>query len=170
MKFSEEVGNGPVSKCLNFGGDPDHHLQYSDCFPDPPLLEDTESGINRLRCETLQCWAGIAIATMTSLRNRPLAEVRTVPALLVLRMHLFESDNLTRGKGHSDRMTTLVHVARQFGHRWPSTSVSCERHSDGARDLAVMAQSSTALYPQSFQSRRRLCQPLPDTSALDQRI
>jgi len=98
MKFSEEVGNGPVSKCLNFGGDPDHDLQYSDCFTDPPLLEDTESVINRLRCETLQCWAGIAIATMTSLRHRPLAEVCNVPVLLVIRMHLFQSEDSYKGE------------------------------------------------------------------------
>jgi len=26
MKFSAEVGNGPVNKGFNFGGDPDHRL------------------------------------------------------------------------------------------------------------------------------------------------
>jgi len=49
---------------------------YRDCFPDVSLLGDTESGVNRLRCATLQSRArtrGIAIATMTSLRHRPLA-------------------------------------------------------------------------------------------------
>jgi len=30
---------------------------YRDCFPDLSLLGDTESGINRLRCTTLQCTA-----------------------------------------------------------------------------------------------------------------
>jgi len=30
---------------------------YRDCFPDSSLLGDTESGINRLRCATLQCTA-----------------------------------------------------------------------------------------------------------------
>jgi len=29
MKFSGKVGNGPVNKRLNFGGDPDHG------YPDP---------------------------------------------------------------------------------------------------------------------------------------
>ena len=31
-----KVANGPVNKCLNFGGDPGHRLQsaYKDCFPD----------------------------------------------------------------------------------------------------------------------------------------
>jgi len=52
---------------------------YRDCFPDSSLLGDTESGINRLRRAAL---AGIAIATMTSLRHRPLADVSTVPVLL----------------------------------------------------------------------------------------
>ena len=31
--------------------------RYRDCFPDSSLLGDTESGINRLRCATLQCTA-----------------------------------------------------------------------------------------------------------------
>jgi len=31
--------------------------EYRDCFPGSSLLGDTESGINRLRCATLQCWA-----------------------------------------------------------------------------------------------------------------
>jgi len=30
---------------------------YRDCFPDSSPLGDTESGINRLRCTTLQCMA-----------------------------------------------------------------------------------------------------------------
>jgi len=30
---------------------------YRDCFPGLSLLGDTESGINRLRCATLQCTA-----------------------------------------------------------------------------------------------------------------
>ena len=36
-----------------------------------------------LRCRAGHALAGIAIATMTSLRHRPLAEVYTVPVLLV---------------------------------------------------------------------------------------
>jgi len=28
MKFSGKVGNGPVNKCLNFGGDPDQGYGY----------------------------------------------------------------------------------------------------------------------------------------------
>jgi len=31
--------------------------EYRDCFPDSSLLVDTESGINQLRCATLQCRA-----------------------------------------------------------------------------------------------------------------
>jgi len=59
---------------------------YRDCFPDSSLLGDTESGINRLCCATRQCRActsRIAVATLTSLRHRPLAEVCTAPVLLV---------------------------------------------------------------------------------------
>jgi len=32
MKFSEKVGNGPVNKLLNFGGDPDHRLDRGIVF------------------------------------------------------------------------------------------------------------------------------------------
>jgi len=54
MKFSGNVGNGPMDKWSNFGGNPDHRL---DCFLDSSPLGDTESGINRLCCATLQCTA-----------------------------------------------------------------------------------------------------------------
>jgi len=32
MKFSRKVGNGPVNKRLNFGGDPDHRLDTGIVF------------------------------------------------------------------------------------------------------------------------------------------
>jgi len=32
MKFSGKVGNGPVNKSLNFGGDPDHRLDTGIVF------------------------------------------------------------------------------------------------------------------------------------------
>jgi len=32
MKFSEKVGNGPMNKLLNFGGDPDHRLDTGTVF------------------------------------------------------------------------------------------------------------------------------------------
>jgi len=32
MKFSWKVGNGPMNKCLNFGGDPDHRLDTGIVF------------------------------------------------------------------------------------------------------------------------------------------
>jgi len=57
---------------------------YRNCFPD-----SSSSRINRLRCATLQCWVAIAIATMTSLRHRPLAEVCTVTVRSELRKVLF---------------------------------------------------------------------------------
>ena len=47
---------------------------YSDCFPDSSLLGDTESGINRLRCATLQCTA------CTSGRHHSNYDVITSPA------------------------------------------------------------------------------------------
>ena len=59
---------------------------YWDCFPDS-LLGDTENGITDCaarRCSARHALAGIAIATSTSLRLHPFAEVCTVPLLLVL--------------------------------------------------------------------------------------
>jgi len=47
MKYSGKVGNGPVNKWLNFGGDL-VTVWIQLCFPDSSLLGDTESGINRL--------------------------------------------------------------------------------------------------------------------------
>ena len=32
MKFSRKVGNGPMNKRLNFGGDPDHRLDTGIVF------------------------------------------------------------------------------------------------------------------------------------------
>jgi len=32
MKFSGKIGNGPVNNWLNFGGDPDHHLDTGIVF------------------------------------------------------------------------------------------------------------------------------------------
>ena len=34
MEFSREVGNGPMNKLLNFGGDPDR-ITHPDTDPDP---------------------------------------------------------------------------------------------------------------------------------------
>jgi len=44
MKFSGKVSNGPVSKWLNFSGDPDHRMDTEICFLDSSLLGDMESG------------------------------------------------------------------------------------------------------------------------------
>jgi len=45
MKFSEKVGNGPVHKRLNFGGDPDHHVDTGIVFRVRHYWDrDTESG------------------------------------------------------------------------------------------------------------------------------
>jgi len=70
---------------------------YRDCFPDSSLFGDTESGTVSTDCAARRCsarhaLAGIAIATVTSLRHRPttdshgrraLVEVCPVPVLLV---------------------------------------------------------------------------------------
>jgi len=72
---------------------------YRDCFfSDSSLLGDTESGINRLRCSTLQCTACTSRHRHSNYDTGPrqrdwyrdtgktgaLAEVCTAPVLLVL--------------------------------------------------------------------------------------
>jgi len=87
-----------MNKWLNSGGDPDHSLDTGIVFPDSSLLGDTESGVNRLPCVTLQCMActsrhrhsnydvitlpayGTDIATLV---RRASAEVCTLPVFLV---------------------------------------------------------------------------------------
>jgi len=44
MKFSGKVGNGPMNKLLNFGGNQNHCLDTGIVFLALSLLEDTESG------------------------------------------------------------------------------------------------------------------------------
>jgi len=44
VKFSGKVGNGPMNKSLNFGGDPDHRLDTKIVFRDYSLLGNMESG------------------------------------------------------------------------------------------------------------------------------
>jgi len=39
MKFSEKVGNGPLNKRLNFGGDPDHVVDTGIIFRNSHYLE-----------------------------------------------------------------------------------------------------------------------------------
>jgi len=74
MKLLRKVGNGPLNKRLNFGGDPDHRLDTGIVF--------------RIR----HCWgirklvnghSFILICQIAALVRRALAEVRTVPVLLV---------------------------------------------------------------------------------------
>jgi len=58
MKYSKKVGNGPMNKWLHFDGDPDHGSGYRSVI-----------------------WIRIRVATLA---RRALAEVCTVPVLLVM--------------------------------------------------------------------------------------
>jgi len=49
--------NEQMTKFWWRSGSPSRYKRYKDCFPDSSLSRDTESGINRLRCATLQCTA-----------------------------------------------------------------------------------------------------------------
>ena len=87
MKVSGKVGNRPMNNCLNFGGDSDHRLNTWIVFRIRHYCEIRKvvsSDCAALRCRAGRALAGITIATMASLRRRPLAEVGTVPLLLVL--------------------------------------------------------------------------------------
>jgi len=108
IKFSGKVGNGPFNNWLNFGGDPDHRLDTGIVFRIRYYWEirkvvSTDCAVRR--CSARHALAGVAIATMTSLRHRPmtdsgtdvatlvrraLVEVCTVPVLLVLYSTGFE--------------------------------------------------------------------------------
>jgi len=95
MKFSGKVGNGPVNKRLNFGGDPDHYLDTGIVFRICHYWEIRKvvsTDCVARCCSARHALAGVAIATMTSLHHRPtadshdrpaVAEVCTVPVLLV---------------------------------------------------------------------------------------
>ena len=94
MKFSGKVGNGPVNKWLNFGGDPGHHLGKGIVFRIRhywELWKVVSTDCAARRCSAMYALAGIAIAPMTSLVHRPttgsydsraLADVCNVPVLL----------------------------------------------------------------------------------------
>jgi len=77
MKFSGTVGNGPVNKWLNFAGDTDHCV-------------DTWIGFRFVTIGKYGKWLTdmnllfILIRQMAALVRRALAEVCTVPVLLVV--------------------------------------------------------------------------------------
>jgi len=86
---SRNVGNGPMNKWLNFGGDPDHPLATGIVFRIRhywDMRKVASSDCAAWCCSAGHVLAGITIATITLLRHRLLAEECTVPVLLV---HIF---------------------------------------------------------------------------------
>jgi len=77
MKFSRKVGSGPMNKYLNFGGNPDHHLDTGivSGFVTIGRYGKWLMDINLLL---------ILICQMAALLRCALAELCTVPLLLVL--------------------------------------------------------------------------------------
>jgi len=75
MKFSGTVGNGPMNKCLNFDGGPDHHLDSGIVFRIRRYWE-----IQKM----VNGHSFILIHQIVALVRRALAEVCTVPVLLVI--------------------------------------------------------------------------------------
>ena len=87
MKFSRKVRNGLMNKRLNFGGDPRHCLDTVIVFRIGHYWEIRKvvsTDCAARRCSAQHALACITVATMTSLRHRLLAEVCTVPVLLVI--------------------------------------------------------------------------------------
>jgi len=68
MKLSGKIANGSLSKWLNFGGDPDHRL---------------DTGIVSRVCHYWDGHSFILVRQMATLVRRALAEVCTVPVLVV---------------------------------------------------------------------------------------
>ena len=93
--FQGRVVNCPMNKWLNFGGSPDHRLNTGIVFRICHCWEIRKMLSTDCASRHYSAWhalAGIAIATVTSLRHRPttdshdrraLVEVCTVPVLLV---------------------------------------------------------------------------------------
>jgi len=72
-----------MNKRLNFGGDPDHRLATGIVFRIRHYWK-IRKVVSTVWCGSVRhALAGITIATMTSLRHRPFAEVCTVPVFLV---------------------------------------------------------------------------------------
>jgi len=73
MKYSGKVGKEPVNKFLNFGDDPDHCLDTGIVFRirREMMRKVVSADCAARRCSGRHALAGVAIATMTSLRNEP---------------------------------------------------------------------------------------------------
>jgi len=87
MKVSRKVGNETLNNGLNFGGEPDHRLDTGIAFRIRHCWEIRKvvsTDCAKRRYSAGHALAGIAIATTTSLRHRPFAEVCTVPVFLVV--------------------------------------------------------------------------------------
>jgi len=119
---------------------------YRDCFPDSSLLGDTESGINRQRCATLQCRActsrhrrnnydvitspahdrrprqPVMVNDIATLVRRALAEVCTVAVLLVCIVYVCTTSNINKcGSGKNTRLemwTNAQRDGRPAAYRW----------------------------------------------------
>jgi len=77
MKFSGKVGSGPLNKWLNFGGDLDHCLDAGVVFRICHYWEirkvvSTDCTVQC--CSAQRALAGIVIATVMSLRHRPITD------------------------------------------------------------------------------------------------
>jgi len=118
MKFSGKVGNGPLKKWLNFGGDPDHRLHTGIVFRIRHYWEIRKA---------INGHSLVLIHQMAALVRRSLAEVCTVPLLLVytvaLRRFAAVPTRITSGATDATLLSPMIarfpcHVTSD-----PSTSV-----------------------------------------------
>ena len=80
MKFSDKIGNGPMNKWFNFGGDPNHGVDVGIVFRIRHYWE-----IRKVVNEH----SFIPIRQMAALLRRALAAVCTFPVLLVFMFNTF---------------------------------------------------------------------------------
>jgi len=124
MKFAGNVGSGLMNKRLNFSGNPSNRLdrgipQYWD------IQKVVSTDCAARRCSAEHALAGIAIATVTSLRHRlttdrhdrcGLAEVCTSPVFLVSNVFCcvcrctYVSERSNSSAQHSNALSAWRHL------------------------------------------------------------
>jgi len=130
MKFSEKAGNGPMNTRLNFGHDTDQLLDTGIVFRIRHYREIRKvvsTDCAARRCSARHALAGVAIATVASLRHRPTTDVpwrryamhcpsasnydfitRLLPSLTMIKRTL-ESVNIWRNYGQKYSDISLTH-------------------------------------------------------------
>jgi len=135
MKFSEKIGNGPMNKWLNFGGDPDYRLDTG-LFSVFVTIGRYGKWFNRLRCAMLQsraCTSRHRHSNYDVITSPALTEVCTVPVLLVLRWNnVWRRYSawcfiLTVTINDHDHGLKMLHLIEKWKWNWENHSVAVEK-------------------------------------------